>query len=74
MSGPESAAYTVNATISDAGRAECEQVLIRWMEALNRYDASKMDDLMHFPDARLAPGSVSVYPAPGNNPMDYGPV
>ena len=70
MSGPESAAYTVDASISDEGRAACERVLARWMEALNRYDAAAMDELMHFPHARLAPGSVSVYPAPGNNPMD----
>ncbi|MGY3528478.1 hypothetical protein [Bradyrhizobium sp. USDA 4452] len=68
---PEPAAtYTVEAQISRDDQARCEDILTRWMAALNRYDASAMDALMHFPHVRIAGGVVTVYQQPGNNPMD----
>ena len=45
-------------------------VLERFMAALNAYDAAGMDDCMHFPHVRMAESKVTVYEAPGNNPMD----
>ena len=64
------ATFTVEAQISHDDQARCEEVLTHWMAALNRYDASAMDALMHFPHVRLAGGAVTVYQQPGNNPMD----
>jgi hypothetical protein len=48
----------------------CLEVLDRFMDALNNYDAVAMDAAMHFPHVRLAAGSVKVYEQAGNNPMD----
>lgn len=62
--------YTVDAQIADDDRERCEDVLTRWMAALNRYDAAAMDALMHFPHARIAGGTVTVYQQAGSNPMD----
>lgn len=62
--------YTIEAQISYADEAQCEDVLARWMAALNRYDASAMDALMHFPHVRIAGGAVTVYQQAGSNPMD----
>ncbi|MCC8953699.1 hypothetical protein H8B02_09615 [Bradyrhizobium sp. Pear77] len=68
---PEPAAtFPVEAQIASDGQGKCEDVLTRWMAALNRYDASAMDALMHFPHVRIAGGVVTVYQPPGNNPMD----
>ncbi|UFX42947.1 hypothetical protein HAP47_0027450 [Bradyrhizobium sp. 41S5] len=69
MAGP-AATYTVDAQISRDDQARCEDVLMRWMAALNRHDASAMDALMHFPHVRIAGGTVTVYQQSGNNPMD----
>jgi len=62
--------FTTDATISRDDEAACQGVLADWMAALNSYDASAMDGLMHFPHVRIAGGAVSVYEKPGNNPMD----
>lgn len=62
--------FTVDARISPDDEAKCQDVLTRWMTALNRYDAAAMDALMHFPHARIAGGSVTVYQQAGSNPMD----
>ena len=48
----------------------CIAVLDRFMDALNAYDADGMDACMHFPHVRMAENRVTVYDAPGNNPMD----
>jgi hypothetical protein len=48
----------------------CDDVLDRFMAALNAYDSAAMDACMHFPHVRIAEGSVVVYDAPGSNPMD----
>ena len=48
----------------------CIAVLDRFMDALNAYDADGMDACMHFPHIRMAENRVTVYDAPGNNPMD----
>lgn len=64
------ATFTVEAEISRDDQAACEDVLARWMAALNRHDASAMDALMHFPHVRIAGGTVTVYQQAGNNPMD----
>ena len=50
--------------------AACIAVLDRFMDALNAYDADGMDACMHFPHVRMAESRVTVYEAPGNNPMD----
>ena len=62
--------YTIEAQISSDDEAKCEDVLARWMAALNRYDAPAMDALMHFPHVRIAGGAVTVYQQAGSNPMD----
>src|SRR6266478_9029104 len=70
---PNAAATTtppIEARISPKDEARCQEILALWMEALNRYDASAMDELMRFPHVRLAAGKVTVYKAPGDNPMD----
>ncbi|MFB9269161.1 hypothetical protein ACFFWD_39645 [Bradyrhizobium erythrophlei] len=69
MSEP-AATFSVEAQISREDEARCGGVLTRWMAALNRYDASAMDALMHFPHVRIAGGTVTVYQQAGNNPMD----
>ena len=61
--------YTIEAQISPDDQAKCEDVLTRWMAALNRYDAAAMDTLMHFPHVRIAGGTVTVYQQVGSNPM-----
>lgn len=50
--------------------AACDAVLDRFMAALNAHDADAMDAAMHFPHARHAEGRLTVYEAPGSNPMD----
>ena len=50
--------------------AACMEVLDRFMAALNAHDAGAMDRCMHFPHPRLAEGTIKVYPAAGQNPMD----
>jgi hypothetical protein len=45
-------------------------LLDRFMDALNRHDAARMDACLHFPHVRLAEGRVRVYAQPGENPMD----
>ena len=62
--------YAIEAQISRADEAHCEDVLARWMAALNRYDAPAMDILMHFPHVRIAGGAITVYQQAGSNPMD----
>lgn len=57
-------------TSKDTIHAACIDVLDRFMDALNRYDAAGMDATMHFPHLRLAGGKFTVYEAPGCNPMD----
>ena len=49
---------------------ECILTLDRFMAALNAGDAAAMDREMHFPHVRIAEGKVSIYEAPGSNPMD----
>ena len=49
---------------------QCLRVLDEFMDALNAYDAARMDACMHFPHPRIADGKVIVYDKPGNNPMD----
>lgn len=48
----------------------CCDVLDRFMQALNVHDADAMDGCMHFPHVRSAGGTITVYEAPGCNPMD----
>jgi hypothetical protein len=48
----------------------CNEVLDRFMAALNAYDAAAMDRCMHFPHPRIAEGRLVVYDKPGTNPMD----
>jgi hypothetical protein len=48
----------------------CNEVLDRFMAALNAYDAAGMDRCMHFPHPRIAEGRLVVYDKPGTNPMD----
>ena len=48
----------------------CMDVLDRFMQALNAYDASAMDASMHFPHVRFAGGQIKIYPKAGDNPMD----
>jgi len=48
----------------------CRDLLDRFMAGLNRRDAAAMDACMNFPHVRMAEGQVTVYDAPGNNPMD----
>jgi hypothetical protein len=48
----------------------CNEVLDRFMAALNAYDAAGMDGCMHFPHPRIAEGKVLVYEKAGTNPMD----
>ncbi|QPF87208.1 hypothetical protein IC762_13345 [Bradyrhizobium genosp. L] len=62
--------FTVDAQISPDDRAQCEDLLMRWMAALNSYDAAAMDALMHFPHVRMAGGTATVYQHGGGNPMD----
>jgi hypothetical protein len=62
--------HSTEEQIPPAGRAACEEVLVKWMDALNRYDAAGMDALMRFPHVRVASEKVVVYEKPGNNPMD----
>jgi hypothetical protein len=50
--------------------AVCLDVLERFMTALNAHDAAAMDACMHFPHVRLAQARVTVYEAPGSNPME----
>ena len=58
------------AAVPDEIRAACLATLDRFMDALNAHDAAAMDREMHFPHVRLAGGTVTVYDAPGRNPMD----
>jgi hypothetical protein len=62
--------HTIEARISPEDETRCQQILALWMAALNRHDATAMDTLMRFPHVRLSAGKVTVYDAPGNNPMD----
>lgn len=62
--------YTAQEHMADADEKACEDVLARWMDALNAYDAAGMDALMRYPHVRVAMGEVVVYDAPGANPMD----
>lgn len=48
----------------------CDDLLARFMAALNAYDADAMDACMHFPHLRMAENKLTVYDAPGSNPMD----
>ena len=48
----------------------CYQVLDRFLEALNAYDAQGMDAAMHFPHARIANSTMVTYAHAGSNPMD----
>jgi len=50
--------------------APCMDVLDRFMDALNAYDAAAMDATMHFPHIRFAGGHIKVYDKAGDNPMD----
>jgi hypothetical protein len=54
----------------DEVRKACNEVLDRFMAALNAYDAAAMDACMHFPHPRIAEGRLVVYDKPGTNPMD----
>lgn len=49
---------------------QCLDVLQRFMDALNAHDAEAMDATMHFPHVRHAESKLTVYEAPGSNPMD----
>ena len=60
----------MQAAVPDEIRAACLATLDRFMDALNAHDAAAMDREMHFPHVRLAGGTVTVYDAPGRNPMD----
>jgi hypothetical protein len=62
--------HTIEARISLEDETRCQQILVLWMAALNRYDATAMDALMRFPYFRLSAGKVTVYDTPGNNPMN----
>jgi hypothetical protein len=56
-------------TISREDQERCEELLQRWMVALNSYDAAGMKSLMRFPHMRLAENRVAIYQA-DDNPMD----
>jgi 2-hydroxychromene-2-carboxylate isomerase len=58
------------AAIAAPDMVRCEQILADWMDALNHHDAVRMEACMRFPHVRLAANQVSVYDAPGSNPMD----
>ena len=49
---------------------QCLAVLQRFMDALNAHDAAAMDATMHFPHVRHAEEKLTIYEAPGSNPMD----
>ncbi|NCF28231.1 MAG: hypothetical protein GWP69_12670 [Gammaproteobacteria bacterium] len=51
-------------------QSHCDDLLDRFMAALNAHDSAAMDACMHFPHVRMAEGVVTVYDAAGNNPMD----
>lgn len=51
-------------------QALCEALLGRFMDALNAYDAAGMDSCMNFPHVRMAENKLTIYDAPGANPMD----
>ena len=48
----------------------CMDVLDRFMDGLNQYDAKAMDAAMHFPHVRFAGGQIKTYSQAGDNPMD----
>ncbi len=48
----------------------CDELLDRFMVALDDHDSAAMDACIHFPHVRMAEGAVVVYDPPGNNPMD----
>jgi hypothetical protein len=48
----------------------CDDLLDRFMAALNAHDSAAMDACMRFPHVRMAEGALVVYDAPGRNPMD----
>ena len=56
-------------TISREDQERCEELLQRWMVALNSYDAAGMKSVMRFPHMRLAENRVAIYQA-DDNPMD----
>lgn len=55
--------------MSDPSREACLDCLDRWMAALNRYDAAGMDAELHFPHVRFALSKITVFDAPGGNPL-----
>lgn len=70
--GPSRAESGGKITPMDEGeiQAACDELLDRFMAALNAWDSAAMDACMHFPHVRIARGSVAVYDSPGSNPMD----
>ena len=56
-------------TIGREDQERCEELLQRWMVALNSYDAAGMKSVMRFPHVRLAENRVAVY-QDDDNPMD----
>ena len=55
--------------ISREDQERCEELLQRWMVALNSYDATGMKSVMRFPHVRLAESRVAIYQA-DDNPID----
>ena len=53
-------------TISREDQERCEELLQRWMVALNSYDAAGMKSVMRFPHVRLAENHVAIYQADDN--------
>ena len=56
-------------TIGREDQERCEELLQRWMVALNSYDAPGMKSVMRFPHVRLAENRLVIYQA-DDNPMD----
>src|SRR5262249_8503559 len=56
-------------TISREDEERCEELLQRWMAALNTYDADGMKSVMRFPHVRLAENRLAIYQV-DDNPMD----
>ena len=47
-------------TISHEDQERCEELLQRWMVALNSYDAAGMKSVMRFPHVRLAENQLAI--------------
>ena len=50
-------------TISREDQKRCEELLQRWMVALNTYDTAAMKSVMRSPHVRLAENRFAIYQA-----------